>query len=110
MNPLLVWFCTRYNNTLLFLIIDNCLQYTETNPVVEGQDFVVTYQIFNVGDNTANSIEVLDKYDSLRFVRTLVTLVGLISVPFCSFVSSHNINEEGNIEFTLDELAPGLFL
>lgn len=42
------------------------LQFTETNPVVEGQDFVVTYQIFNTGDATASDIEVVDKYDALR--------------------------------------------
>jgi hypothetical protein len=35
-------------------------------PLVEGKSFVVTYQLFNVGEAVANKIEVTDRYDPNR--------------------------------------------
>ena len=36
------------------------------DPVVEGKSFVVTYQLYNIGDSSANKIEVTDRYDPNR--------------------------------------------
>jgi hypothetical protein len=35
---------------------------------VEGRDFLVTYEIINVGNAAATGIEVVDRYDATRFV------------------------------------------
>mmetsp|Transcript_11547 Transcript_11547/g.15864 ORF Transcript_11547/g.15864 Transcript_11547/m.15864 type:complete len:204 (+) Transcript_11547:18-629(+) len=62
---------------------------TETNPVAEGVDFLVSYQIINIGDVTGINIDIVDKYDPK------------------SFETTENINEDGNVAFSLKELAPG---
>jgi hypothetical protein len=41
------------------------VQVTETEPVVEGRDFVVKYKLINTGDATATNIEIQDKYDTI---------------------------------------------
>ena len=49
---------------------NNCdvifLQFTDTNPVVEAKDFVITYQLINNGNGIATGIEVRDRYDPNR--------------------------------------------
>eukprot|EP01036_Dinobryon_divergens_P023719 gene23719-32100_t len=62
---------------------------TETNPVAEGADFLVSYQVINIGDAAAANIDIADKYDPK------------------SFETTENINEDGNVSFKLEELAPG---
>mmetsp|Transcript_9210 Transcript_9210/g.15294 ORF Transcript_9210/g.15294 Transcript_9210/m.15294 type:complete len:202 (+) Transcript_9210:67-672(+) len=64
-------------------------KYTDSDPVVEGMDFFVNYQIINTGNAAASNIEVSDRYDPN------------------SFETKNNINEEGNVAFELEELAPG---
>ena len=43
---------------------------TETNPVVEQKDFVISYQVINTGEVVANNIEIADKYDPKRYKYT----------------------------------------
>lgn len=62
---------------------------TETNPVVEGQKFVISYHLSNKGEKTASKIEIGDRYDPK------------------SFASLENVNEEGQVFFEVEELAPG---
>lgn len=62
---------------------------TESDPVVEGKDFQVTYKIINTGNAVATAVEVTDRYDPN------------------SFETKDNVNEEGNVNFELDELVPG---
>ncbi|KAJ1415368.1 translocon-associated protein subunit beta [Ochromonadaceae sp. CCMP2298] len=52
-------------------------------------DFSVNYQIINTGNAAATKIEVSDRYDPN------------------SFETKNNINEEGNVAWELEELAPG---
>lgn len=42
------------------------LQHSHTNPVVEGMDFVITYQLVNLGNAAATNIELVDRYDPNR--------------------------------------------
>ena len=49
-----------------YLLLSCFLQSTSTDAVVEGRDFLVTYQIINVGNAAATSIEVSDRYDAAR--------------------------------------------
>mmetsp|Transcript_26703 Transcript_26703/g.29100 ORF Transcript_26703/g.29100 Transcript_26703/m.29100 type:complete len:83 (-) Transcript_26703:12-260(-) len=37
-------------------------KFTDTNPVVEAKDFVITYQLINNGNGIATGIEVRDRY------------------------------------------------
>jgi hypothetical protein len=39
--------------------------------VAEGVDFLVSYQIINIGDSTGINIDIVDKYDPKRFVTIL---------------------------------------
>jgi len=41
-------------------------QFTSNDAVVEGRDFVVSYQIVNTGNAAATKIEVSDRYDPAR--------------------------------------------
>ena len=41
-------------------------KYSDTNPVVEGKDFVISYQLVNIGNTGATSIEIGDRYDPNR--------------------------------------------
>jgi hypothetical protein len=41
-------------------------QSTESDPVVEGNDFLVTYKIFNTGYAAAKNVDVSDRYDPNR--------------------------------------------
>ena len=42
------------------------LQHSHTNAVVEGMDFVITYQLVNLGNAAATNIELVDRYDPNR--------------------------------------------
>ena len=53
------------------------------------RDFVVFYHLINNGDLSATRIEVEDKYDP------------------SSFVFKHNVNIDGSVRFSVDEVAPG---
>ena len=46
-------------------------QSTVEDAVVEGRDFVVTYQLINVGNAAATGIEVADRYDATRWVAQI---------------------------------------
>lgn len=80
--------------------------------MVEGKDFLVTYQIVNSGNAAASKIEVSDRYDPTRLVMCAMSI--LLYTAFhtnggflISFESKNNVNSEGNVEFELEELAPG---
>jgi hypothetical protein len=60
-----------------------------TNPVVAGKDFVINYQLINNGDAPANTITISDRYDPQ------------------SFETVSNINVNGSVVFSIDELVPG---
>jgi len=40
---------------------------TETKPVVQNRDFVITYKVVNIGDGPAYNIEITDRYDQHDF-------------------------------------------
>lgn len=50
-------------------------KYSDTNPVVEGKDFVISYQLVNIGNTAATSIEIGDRYDPNRYVTFLSLFV-----------------------------------
>lgn len=57
--------------------------------MVVDRDFVVFYHLINNGDLSATHIEVEDKYDPT------------------SFIFKHNVNTDGSVRFSVDEVAPG---
>lgn len=64
-------------------------KYTETDPVVQGKSLIITYKVMNTGDATARDIKITEKYDKNSF----------------DFIK--DVNEDGQVLFTLEELAPG---
>jgi hypothetical protein len=42
------------------------MQSTGLDPVVEGRNFLVTYQVINIGNAAATGIEIVDRYDATR--------------------------------------------
>ncbi len=65
------------------------MKYSDTNPVVENEDFVIVYQLVNLGSATATSIDVADRYDPNSF-----DLIG-------------NFDEEGVFSTEFEELTAG---
>lgn len=45
-------------------------KFTNSDVVVEGRDFLVSYQIVNTGNAAATKIEVSDRYDPARLEVT----------------------------------------
>lgn len=81
-------------------------QSSQTDPVVEGQDFVVNYLVVNTGDAIATKIEISDRYDANRY-EWLNVFHFHKQLFLYSFETITNIDPEGNVSFELEELAPG---
>eukprot|EP01033_Poteriospumella_lacustris_P004186 gene4186-2985_t len=64
-------------------------KHSHTNPVVEGMDFVITYQLVNLGNAAATNIELVDRYDPN------------------SFETIGNFDDEGMLSQNFEEIAPG---
>lgn len=62
---------------------------SDTNPVIEGENFVIVYHLTNQGNAPASKIEIGDRYDPN------------------SFASVENVSEEGQVFFEVEELAAG---
>ena len=63
------------------------LQKTTTLPLSQGKESLVVYNIINIGDSSAFTIEVTDTYDTSRF-----------DIPS---------DPDGDIIFSFDEISPG---
>jgi hypothetical protein len=55
----------RNDNSTIYTLFQ-LLKSTPSDIVVEGQDFLVSYQIINTGNAAATKIEVSDRYDPAR--------------------------------------------
>mmetsp|Transcript_14790 Transcript_14790/g.22277 ORF Transcript_14790/g.22277 Transcript_14790/m.22277 type:complete len:205 (+) Transcript_14790:50-664(+) len=62
---------------------------SKTNPVVEGEDFVITYTVTNNGGLAAKGVEIGDRYDPR------------------SFEVKGESSDEGSVSFFLDEIPSG---
>jgi hypothetical protein len=71
-----------HHTTLIYYQLHDflSLKSTSTDAVVEGRDFLVTYQIINVGNAAATGIEVVDRYDATRLAA--VACKGCIADSF----------------------------
>lgn len=65
-------------------------KFTTTVPVVEGNEFHVTYQVINNGESTATKVEIFDKYDPNSFQ-----------------ITSGPRKEDGSVVAKFDEILPG---
>jgi hypothetical protein len=89
------------------------LQSTKSKHIVEGEPFVVTYKIINNGDATATKIDIGDRYDPNRFELDFKPEhshqgsdpVFVFAMSF-SFELKENVNADGTVIFSVDELAP----
>lgn len=89
-------------------------QSTSTDPIVEGADFTVTYKLYNTGEATATNIEVIDKYDTIRYISHFHNIFASMTLTLSnlrySFEGVNNVDEEGSVHFEFDAIAPGNFL
>jgi len=60
-------FARIFDLTNLVRLYDFVSQFSDTNPVVEGKEFVVSYQLVNMGNAVASKIDIADNYDVNRF-------------------------------------------
>jgi hypothetical protein len=81
------------------------IQATKSAHIVEGEPFIVTYKIINNGDATATKIDVADRYDPNRLCCPVLPDYFLFLCVY-SFELKENVNAEGTVMFSVDELPP----
>jgi hypothetical protein len=68
---------------------------TETSPVVQNRDFVISYKLHNAGEGPAYNVEITDRYDQKDFSvksHSAVDNVITIAVPEVLPMDTHEVN------------------